>query len=525
SAFRRVGLDVTEHSIDGLNVVDVLISNFDYYTLQFEVNYAFLDMILYSFFLLAALFYFVFYFIPRGRYTGGQRVFLNFSVFSVTAFLYVLLRYSPPIGVLWEWVYNRPVPLPLIGRTVYASLAFALCFPLVKRIQMKRERDAKIIPFCLAVMAIIIMLAVTNIEYPVLEYLVRAVNSNSATGFFYQTKHIVDFESLLREYDQMRPSFTFHADGSPPGYLYIFYKIRRISAIPNQQLIMGSLFYVVLGGLSVVPVYYFARRVYNDEVAGYASIFYALSTSFVNFVPSHDQVNTLLVFIFLYYAYGGMIRRDVKEAVVAGILFAVVTLFSFSPLMLIVFILCWPLMRVKKKKDFTHTISLFIVFCGAFAAVHMIIYMVFGLNMMETFTTLLGMHKVVLSSTRTYWKWLILQPILFFIYAGLPTSLLFFKRILTRLSDVNLNETTNPFIIMFILLVSSGIIGGEVARMWMYLVPFVCMTAAKEVMAIKPKRTVYLIIVLLFMQIIMFKVCTTSIYQPYYSVIPVSLIT
>lgn len=516
SAYRRVGFDVSDYTSAGVNVVDVVIRNFDYYTLHFEANYALRDMVLYSFVLLAAMIYFIFYFIPKNKFSGRERVFLSFVVFSTLSFLYFLLRYSPPIGVLWEWIYNRLVPLPLISRTIYAVLAFALCFPLVKLIGGKRRRETSKISLGLALIAIIIMLTVTNIEYPVLEYLIRAVNSNSGTGFYFQTKHIHDFESFLMEYNSRRPSFTFHADGSPPGYLYVFWKIRRSSPFPDAQLLTGALFYVLFGGLSVVPVYYFARRVYNNEIAGYASLFYVLSVSFVNFTPSHDQVNTFLVFIFLYFAYGGLIKKNVWETIIAGLLFAVVTLFSFSPLILLVFVLAWPLLQVRNKNDLTHTITLFIVFFGAFAAVHLAIYLIFGLNMIETFTTLLGMHRVELESTRSYWKWLFMQPILFFMYVGIPTSLLFFRRVFTRLSDISLRETTIPFILMFVLLVSSGIVGGEVARMWMYLVPFVCMTAAKEVIGIKPKKTVYMIIILLFMQVIIFKICTTNMFQPHY---------
>jgi hypothetical protein len=137
-------------------------------------------------------------------------------------------------------------------------------------------------------------------------------------------------------------------------------------------------------------------------------------------------------------------------------------------------------------------------------------------NILKHFLALFGKHSDALRLGRTYWIWLIVQPVLFFIYTGIPTSILFFRRLITRFNEIK-TETTIPFAITLLILSLSGIMGGEVPRMWMYFVPFVCMTAAKELESMGSKHIIYVIVILLFTQVILFKVCTVSSFMPWYT--------
>ena len=67
---------------------------------------------------------------------------------------------------------------------------------------------------------------------------------------------------------------------------------------------------------------------------------------------------------------------------------------------------------------------------------------------------------------------------------------------------------------MFIVIVS-GVSCGEVARM--YLIPFVAMTVAKELYELRSRSVVYLIVVLLFIQVIIFRTYTVGLYVPHYT--------
>ena len=111
---------------------------------------------------------------------------------------------------------------------------------------------------------------------------------------------------------------------------------------------------------------------------------------------------------------------------------------------------------------------------------------------------------------RTYWKWLLYNPIDFFVFIGIPISMLSFRCIYDVIRSRKI-EASNIlsvafFIILFLLLVS-GINRSEVARLWMFLMPFPALIAASQIAQIKIKTSsAFLILISLqILQAIVFK--------------------
>jgi hypothetical protein len=76
---------------------------------------------------------------------------------------------------------------------------------------------------------------------------------------------------------------------------------------------------------------------------------------------------------------------------------------------------------------------------------------------------------------RTYWFWLIAGPVEFAIFCGLPALIIMASwPFLKRHSEIPLSVSAlaAAFVIIFLFLDISGIIRGEVGRIWMMLAPF-----------------------------------------------------
>ena len=56
-------------------------------------------------------------------------------------------------------------------------------------------------------------------------------------------------------------------------------------------------------------------------------------------------------------------------------------------------------------------------------------YFLSGFNIVKTFIKLLALDKAC-ASERTYWKWFFIEPLMFFVYVGVPTSMFFFRRLI-----------------------------------------------------------------------------------------------
>ena len=513
-------MDVTETTRKGLNVVGFVIQNPDKGTLVFEYNAALKEAYYYSLGLVLVMTAIFFYSLSLPK--DLKKVVLVISSVTI-GFLLLLLRHNIPIGTPGDWTYNRPVPLPSVMDIYLPIIVFLFFFFIIRRGRLLRVSSVRV-PLVLCIFSFGLMLTVTNIEYPAFDFMKSAVQSNSATSFLIDAIEINDYSKILLEYHKLQNSFETHTKVHPPGYLLVFMSIIKISpfvsetfSVDSKQFVLYSsvLFYLVFGVLSVVPVYYFTKRVYDDEIAGHTALLFVLSTSFINFTPSHDQINIFLSFTFLYYAWGGFVKRYKSEMIKASLVFGVVLFFSYTQAVLLVFIVIWTL-RVTHKKDLRRLILLSVVFLSVFTIFYISLFLMFGFDPIKTFTSIFSFLRQDLTHVRTYWKNVFLQPMFFLVYAGIPTAILFIKRVAVNRSKISRKETTIPFIILFLLLAVSGLMEGETPRILMFLIPFVCMTAALELKDSDSLKLVFIVALLLFIQIVFFKITTSSLYNPYY---------
>lgn len=515
---KKTGFDLTEYTVEGENLIKVTVRNFHEHTIHFENNEAMIDTVIYSFLIVYLLFMLI---LISSKHFKKNAGFLNLVTVATLSLLFILIRFDMPIGIPGEWTYNRLSPLPAIGRLWLPILIFVPTFPLLKYF----KKDKTSTPIFLACLAFGLMLAVTDVGYPVYYFLREAVFSRSATSFFFHALQINDFVAILPVYSEVMRNLSFHALVSPPGYLYILWKLQRISMGLNSfmgftsfdwRVNLGALFYIAFGALSVIPVYYFTKRIYSNWIAGCGTLFFILSSSFIIFTPSHDQVNTFFVYLFLYFGYGGLIKKQRKEAFIAGIAFALTLMFSFSPLIFLVFLYGWNALKIRSRNDASESVLLATIFFSSIILFYLLLYLLYGFNIISTFLTVLEIQMAWSLTQRTFWYWLIEGPVTFFTYAGIPTTILFFKHLINGAKKISTNEPTIPFIITLALMSLIGSSWAEVARMWMYFIPLVAMTAAKELYDMRSRKMVYVIVILLFVQVLIFRTYTVGLYVPHY---------
>ena len=122
----------------------------------------------------------------------------------------------------------------------------------------------------------------------------------------------------------------------------------------------------------------------------------------------------------------------------------------------------------------------------------------FGYNSFASFFPIISNQ-----APRSYLQWVVYNPFDFFQYFGIPLTILFVYVAAKIYKQKNINALKNltfAFLLLFIILVISGVSRAEVGRIWMPLVifPLITLGTWKEL----DLKTASLMVLLLFVQII-----------------------
>jgi len=156
---------------------------------------------------------------------------------------------------------------------------------------------------------------------------------------------------------------------------------------------------------------------------------------------------------------------------------------------------------------------------GAFAAAGFalpvdLLYVAFGYNSFAVWWACWQANAAFnAQSGRVYWKWLLINPVDFLGFVGVPVACLFVRRVAFEVSELwrrRLAGRDWAALAAAGLLVTLNVLGGnrgEVARLWMFLMPAAVVAAAGELGRCRPYRRVVFIVLfaLQCVQVVVFK--------------------
>ncbi|MBI4630975.1 MAG: hypothetical protein HY740_04530 [Chloroflexi bacterium] len=130
-------------------------------------------------------------------------------------------------------------------------------------------------------------------------------------------------------------------------------------------------------------------------------------------------------------------------------------------------------------------------------------------------------EHAILTTTRSYWAWLIYNPYDILLFAGIPISILFLgsairccRQLFVERSPSSADHLLIAFVITFSLILISGNLRGETARVLLYVQPLIILFAAYNLTLHSSRITFfsYLILTLTLIQTILFQT-TLSVYH------------
>ena len=245
---------------------------------------------------------------------------------------------------------------------------------------------------------------------------------------------------------------------------------------------------IVLAKLAAVPLYFLVVALTEDRrKALLAAVFYLFTPLLFYFAPTLNTVTPLFLLSALvpvvWYFRTGLKRY----AALAGILFYMLLLFEPAPgAVFCLFALLAAVYYGKVYADVSlrRTLLFLIVAAAGFAAAHLLLRAVYGYSLWENMKQSYVYAKVPFYK-REYWRWFLLNPVLFLINCGVGATLAAVvvgwhapRRLLAgepRFMEAACALTLLASLLFFNVL---GIAGGESSRLWLYLSPFVALLAA-----------------------------------------------
>jgi len=285
---------------------------------------------------------------------------------------------------------------------------------------------------------------------------------------------------LFGQYNRVHDHLSLHSRAHPPGPVTILWLLSYVVGRSPGALSVAVMF---LGSLAIVPLYFWARDMTGHRAAVTCCLLYMFVPSVALFgATSMDIAFTPFTLAALLFFWRALHRQSIPYAIAAGGMYALLSLTHFSLLILgayFVFVSVWRLRDDKLRGAvFVNAVIMF----GAFCAVHFAVRAWTGFDVVACMKACKAnidydrAEEMIHAPRYSMLAWRFLNPLAWLIYAGVPVTILFFKRL--RHPEA---ETKALFIILAATAAVLALLylgKGEGERSALYVFPFLTLPAA-----------------------------------------------
>lgn len=282
---------------------------------------------------------------------------------------------------------------------------------------------------------------------------------------------------FLDTFAEVGPSLTVNAVGHPPGLLTALHLLGIDSAEGMAALTIG------VGVLSVPLTYLLGRSLLDERGARVATLLYLFAPSAVLFgATSADAFYTTLGLL----AVLGLVAARRRWRAAGSAAFAVASFFSWANLGLGAMATV-----LTARREGLHAAVGVATGCGvALVAGYALLHLATGYDPFGALRATETVYHEGIATTRPYAFWVFGSPTAFLVALGLPTAWLALKA---------LGEADAVALGLFSVLIVAAVLGftkAETERIYLFLVPFACLAAARYL----PSRALPAVLALLAVQ-------------------------
>lgn len=279
---------------------------------------------------------------------------------------------------------------------------------------------------------------------------------------------------------------------------------RNLDASERAALWLSSLLTQAIAAAAVIPIFLLVSQTFGSRAGWKTAAFWPLVPALAVFLPKSDALFPFLGTLFLWLWVAALCRKSFLLAAAGGLVFWVGTLFSLALLpvgLLAVLYTCWrtwmpPADDVPRRKTILRHALLALCAAFVFLAATAVVGFVFDLNLFRVWAMNLRNHAAFYDQAgfpRTYWKWLLVNPLELMFAAGWPVLLLAIVGAIRSVrrdpggAEASARDRRRPFAaagpavccgVVWSILWISGKNMGEAARLWLFLLPWLLWVSA-----------------------------------------------
>jgi hypothetical protein len=330
------------------------------------------------------------------------------------------------------------------------------------------------------------------------------IASPPATTYFVVSLDVHSVRDWLAAYPDLMPGLPYHAATHPPGITLFFVAIRRICAallpspggalsdlahIYNEWFGLGmspsdaaaavvsGMLLAALGALSIIPIYLLARELIGPQRAIGVAALAGSIPSLVLLSASSDQMVLLLTATGIAFAYFAWRSNRLMLSFCAGLVFALGGFVTLGFAIVGGWLAIWSVVGWLRAQDRGSACRRLlarwaVALCGVIAF-YLALYLVTGYRAVAVARVGLFAHRhaTTVEFPRTYWKWVLMNPVEMAVFAGLPLLIAALWGS-CRLRGDNSRAPRlllTSWLIILAALDVSGTVRGEVGRIWLFL--------------------------------------------------------
>ena len=294
-----------------------------------------------------------------------------FFISSLTLILLLLISYnfSPLLTgpEEWNWKYfpiktYSKLWFPFSVFLIYLSFVYYLFSVYRKKLSLKKELLTLTI---LVLLSFLFLMSIAFLYEKGIVFLSFRITEESSTSFF---NVAVNFNNkinyLLSNYSELMPQFPIHAQTHPPGSVFFFWSINKLfekssfltkfvfenvcignplllkfSKAHGSGAVFSSILIPLLNCLTLIPLYFLGKEIYNQQVAILSASFYSFIPSISLMSPFLDTIYPLLFCTVIYFFLTGLKHGKLFRCFISGIFFALTLFFTFKAIMLLLLLI------------------------------------------------------------------------------------------------------------------------------------------------------------------------------------------
>jgi hypothetical protein len=258
---------------------------------------------------------------------------------------------------------------------------------------------------------------------------------------------------VVDRFAELVPALPVHSAGHPPGLLLVMHYLSLDTATRLAW------FCMVVGALSAPLTYALGKRIFDDRAARIAGVLAALSPAMLHYgATSADAV-------FLTIGLLAAIPLLSNRPWIGAVALAIGSLFAWSLLA----VGAWAAILVLVRDGLKPAVKLSLLIGATLIAFHAVFALATGFDPIGTIKATESVYRVGIASRRPYAYWLFGSPTAFLLILGVPITWLALQR------------RSPEAVAIFAVLAIAAVLGftkAETERIWLFLVPFVCLAAA-----------------------------------------------